>query len=221
MTSKARLILADDHSVLRSGLRMLLESQGDFEVVGEAPDGEAAVAMVRSLKPDLVIMDISMPGMDGMEATRQVKAVAPAVKVLVLTMHDDAGYLREVLAAGASGYVLKKAIDSELVSAIRAVLRGEMFVYPTMTRALVDSYLHKKPAPQAEQRPLVESLSPRELAVLKLVATGFTSREIADQLGLSAKTVEGYRARVSEKLGAGNRADLIRHAMQAGLLDAD
>lgn len=218
---KRRLVLADDHVVLRSGLRLLLESQGEFEVVGEAPDGAAAVAMARELKPDLILMDISMPGMDGMEATRQVKASCPEVKVLVLTMHDDAGYLREVLAAGASGYVLKKAIDGELISAIRAVLRGEMFVYPSMTRALVDNYLNRRPEPAPEQRPLTELLSPRELEVLKLVATGFTSREIGDQLNLSAKTVEGYRARVSEKLGASSRSDLIRHALHAGLLDAD
>lgn len=201
---------------------MLLESQGGFEVVGEAPDGAAAVTMVRTLRPDLVLMDISMPGMDGMEATRQIKALCPEVKVLVLTMHDDAGYLRQVLEAGASGYILKKAIDGELLSAIQAVLRGEMFVYPTMTRALVDTYLNRPAAPQAEQqRPALESLSPRELEVLKLVATGFTSREIGEQLGLSAKTVEGYRARISEKLGASSRADLIRHALHAGLLDAD
>lgn len=218
---KRRLVLADDHVVLRSGLRLLLESQGEFEVVGEAPDGASAVAMAQALKPDLILMDISMPGMDGMEATRQVKAVCPDVKVLVLTMHDDAGYLREVLAAGASGYVLKKAIDGELVSAIQAVLRGEMFVYPTMTRALVDTYLSRRAEPTPEQRPLTELLSPRELEVLKLVATGFTSREIGDQLHVSAKTVEGYRARISEKLGAASRADLIRHALHAGLLDTD
>lgn len=219
MTQKARLVLADDHVVLRSGLRMLLESQGDMEVVGEAPDGAAAVQLARSLRPDLILMDISMPGMDGMEATRAIKQECPDIKVLVLTMHDDTGYLKEVLAAGASGYVLKKAIDAELVSAIRTVLRGEIFVYPSMTKALVDTYLNQRPTPAPERKPAVELLSPRELEVLKLVAKGFTSREIADQIGLSAKTVEGYRARIGDKLGTTSRADFIRQALQAGLLD--
>jgi len=219
MTQKTRLVLADDHVVLRSGLRMLLESQGDMEVVGEAPDGAVAVQLARSLRPDLMLMDISMPGVDGMEATRAIKQECPEIKVLVLTMHDDAGYLKEVLAAGASGYVLKKAIDGELVSAIRTVLRGEIFVYPSMTRALVDTYLSQRPAPAPERKPAVDLLSPRELEVLKLVAKGFTSREIADRIGLSAKTVEGYRARIGDKLGTTSRADFIRHALQAGLLD--
>jgi len=222
---RRRLVLADDHAVLRSGLRMLLESHGEFEVVGEAADGAAAVDMATRLHPDLVLMDISMPGMDGMEATRQIRAAVPDLKILVLTMHDDAGYLREVLAAGASGYILKKAVDSELISAIQAVLRGEVFVYPSMTRALVEQYLTQRPvstpAPSQEPRSPVEGLSPRELEVLKLVASGFTSREIAEQFGLSAKTVESYRARIGEKLGTTSRTDFIRYALQAGLLDAD
>ncbi|MFZ5825294.1 MAG: response regulator [Bacillota bacterium] len=218
--TKTRLLLADDHALLRSGLRMLLESQGDFEVVGETSDGETAVSAAQALNPDLILMDISMPGMDGMEATRRLKTVCPSVKVLVLTMHDDPGYLREVLGAGASGYILKKAVDAELVSAIRSVMRGEVFVYPTMTRALVDHYLNTAPPVEAERSP-IESLSPREQEVLKLVASGYTSREIGDQLALSAKTVEGYRARLAEKLGAHSRADLIRMALQAGLLDTD
>ena len=220
--TKTRLLLADDHVLLRSGLRMLLESQGDLEVVGEASDGDTALSMARTLKPDLILMDISMPGMDGMEATRRLRTVCPSVKVLVLTMHDDPGYLREVLGAGASGYILKKAVDAELVSAIRSVMRGEVFVYPTMTRTLVDHYLNTAapPPPETERSPL-EQLSPREQEVLKLVASGYTSREIGDQLNLSAKTVEGYRARLAEKLGAHSRADLIRMALQAGLLDSD
>ncbi|MFZ5815998.1 MAG: response regulator [Bacillota bacterium] len=220
--TKTRLLLADDHVLLRSGLRMLLETQGDFEVVGEASDGETAVAMAKERNPDLILMDISMPGMDGMEATRRVKAACPSLKVLVLTMHDDPGYLREVLGAGASGYILKKAADAELVSAIRSVMRGEVFVYPTMTRALVDHYLNTASSPPPESgRSPTEQLSPREQEVLRLVASGYTSREIGDRLGLSAKTVEGYRARLAEKLGAHSRADLIRFALQAGLLDAD
>lgn len=156
-----------------------------------------------------------------MEATRRLKAARPELKVLVLTMHDDPGYLREVLAAGASGYILKKAVDSELVSAIRSVMRGEVFVYPSMTRALVDHYLNTAAPPPGPERSPIEQLSPREQEVLRLVASGHTSREIGDQLNLSAKTVEGYRARVAEKLGAHSRADLIRLALQAGLLDAD
>lgn len=219
--TRTRLMLADDHVLLRSGLRMLLESQGDFEVVGEASDGESAVAMALERNPDLILMDISMPGVDGMEATRRLKAARPGLKVLVLTMHDDPGYLREVLAAGASGYILKKAVDSELVSAIRSVMRGEVFVYPSMTRALVDHYLNTAAPPSGPERSPIDQLSPREQEVLRLVASGHTSREIGDQLNLSAKTVEGYRARVAEKLGAHSRADLIRLALQAGLLDVD
>lgn len=221
MQPKVRLVLADDHTVLRSGLRMLLESQGDFEVVGEASDGATAVRLARELQPDLMLMDISMPGLDGMEATRQVKAAWPQIRILVLTMHDDAAYLREVLAAGASGYVLKKAVDSELLSALQTVLRGEMYIYPAMTRALVQGYLDRAPSRPEQQKRPVDLLSPREVEVLRLVALGHTAREIGDQLGLSAKTVEGYRARLAEKLVAPTRADLIRVALQAGLLEAD
>lgn len=218
MQKKPRLVLADDHAVLRSGLKMLLESQGGFEVVGEAYDGQSAVRLTRELAPDAVLMDISMPHMDGVEATRRIKEACPGVRILVLTMHDDVAYLREVLTAGASGYVLKKAVDSELISAIHTVLSGEMFVYPTLTRALVDDYLGRSTEEPSVSK-VHDLLSARELEVLRLVAFGHTSREIGTMLSLSAKTVEGYRARVMDKLQATSRTDLIRQALEAGLLD--
>lgn len=208
------ILLADDHAVLRAGLRLLLESQPDLRVTGEASGGLEALALAEKLQPDLILLDLSMPGLGGLEALTALQKAAPAAKILILTMHDDPQYLRTALKQGAMGYVLKKAADAELISAIRAVLRGEMYVHPSMTRVLLEDML-----PKAETAPDAwETLSEREQEVLKLVALGHTSAEIAALLNLSDKTVETYRARGMEKLGLKNRAALVRFALKKGLL---
>ncbi len=208
------ILLADDHAVLRAGLKLLLESQPDLRVVGEASSGLEALDLAARLQPDLLLLDLSMPGLGGLEALPALRKAAPAAKILILTMYDDPQYLRAALKNGAAGYVLKKAADAELISAIRAVLRGEMYVHPSLTRALLDDML-----PKAETAPDAwETLSEREREVLRLVALGHTSAEIAERLNLSAKTVETYRARGMEKLGLTNRAALVRFALQKGIL---
>ncbi len=215
-----RILLADDHAVLRAGLRMLLESQPDLKVVGEAGTGLEALGQVQTLQPDVILLDLTMPGMGGMEALPALRKLAPAARVLVLTMHDDEGYLRRALRGGASGYVLKRAADSELLSAVRAVARGEVYVHPSMTRALLSNLVEDagSAAGPGANDPWA-SLSEREYEVLKRVARGHTNAEIAGQLSLSVKTVETYRARGMEKLDLRTRAQLLQAALAKGLLE--
>ncbi len=213
---RTRILLADDHAVLRSGLRLLLEAQPDLTVVGEAGNGREAIEMTASLQPEIVLLDLTMPGLGGMEALPLLRRASPASAVLILTMHDDEGYLRRALQRGASGYVLKKAADDELLSAVRAVSRGEIYVHPSLTRPLLDGLLPSRPNPSGGD-PWAE-LSEREKEVLKLVALGHTSAEIAERLSLSVKTVETYRARGLEKLGLRSRAALVQFALANGLL---
>jgi DNA-binding NarL/FixJ family response regulator len=210
---RIRILLADDHAVLRAGLRALLTAQGDLEVVGEASDGAEAVRLTQSLRPDVVVMDIGMPGVSGIDATARIKRDLPVVKVLILSMHDDRGYLRQVLRAGASGYVLKKAADTELLAAIRAAARGEVFLDPALAKALVDEIIEPK-LPGGK----TPALSERERDVLRLIARGHTNRQVADRLCISVKSVETYKARLMEKLGLRGRAELVRYALQQGLL---
>lgn len=216
MPEKTRLLLADDHAVLRAGLRLLLDAQADLKVVGEAGDGAEALRLAAELHPDLILLDLTMPGLSGLEALPALRKAVPGARVLILTMHDDEGYLRQALRAGASGYVLKKAADAELISAVRAVLRGEVYVHPSMTKALLEDLL---PAASGEgpANPW-DLLSEREREVLILVARGHTSAEIAEQLTLSPKTVETYRSRGMEKLGLRSRAALVQFALARGLL---
>lgn len=216
---KIRLLLADDHTVLRAGLRMLLNAQPDMEVVGEAVDGAEAVERALELKPDVVLMDITMGSMSGLAATREIKDRIPQTRVLVLTMHDDEEYLRQMLEAGASGYVLKRAADTELIVAIRAVQRGEVFLYPSFTRVLLGDLLRKRGVDSDSQQDSYELLSQRERQVLRLVALGYTSQQIADQLFLSVKTIETYRGRLMGKLNLKGRAALVRYALRKGLLN--
>lgn len=213
-----RILLADDHAVLRSGLRLLLESQSDLKVVGEAATGAETLHLAEQLQPDLILLDLSMPQLGGLEALPVLKKLAPEAKILILTMYDDAHYLRRALQSGAAGYVLKKAADVELLSAIRAVLRNEIYIHPSMTRVLLDDML-----PKAESQPMDawDTLSEREQEVLRLVALGHTSAEIAEQLHLSIKTVETYRARGTEKLGLASRAALVRYALKKGLIGGE
>ncbi len=216
---KIRVFIADDHAVLRSGLRLLINGQPDMEVVGEADDGLEAEQRIPTTAPDVALMDLSMPH-DGLHAIRQISQASPATRVLVLTMHDDPGYLRLALSAGAAGYVVKTAVDSELLTAIRTVAQGrtfvdlscdpdQMFADPPKTD---QNRLHRP------TRPPDQPLSRREREVLTRVARGFTNQEIAEQLSLSVKTVETYRARLMMKLDLRSRADLVRYALDHGLL---
>lgn len=214
-----RILLADDHAVLRAGLRLLLTSQNEYDVVGEASSGAETLTLAEQLQPDLILLDLSMPTLGGLDALPTLRKLVPSVHILVLTMHDDPQYLRQALKGGASGYVLKKAADSELLSAIRAVLRGEVYVHPSMTRVLLEDMLTE--VRPAEGENAWKNLSEREQEVLKMVALGHTSAEIAEKLNLSAKTVETYRARGMEKLGLRTRAALVKFALQEGLIKKD
>jgi two-component system, NarL family, response regulator NreC len=216
MTAPIHILLADDHAVLRSGLAALLNARPDMTVVGEAADGAELLSLAAELRPDLILLDLSMPRLGGLEALPLLRQKAAESRILILTMHDDESYLRQALKAGASGYVLKKAADVELITAIQAVMRGDVYVHPAMTRALLPDM---PPDPQATAGNCWQALSDREQDVLRLVALGHTSREIADQLSLSIKTVETYRARGMEKLGLTSRAALVRFALAQGLLE--
>ena len=216
MSHPVRVLLADDHAVLRSGLRLLLTNQNEYEVVGEASSGTETLDLAEKLQPDLILLDLSMPVLGGLDALPMLHKLVPSARILILTMHDDPQYLRQALKHGASGYVLKKAADAELLSAMRSVLRGEVYVHPSMTRILLEDMLPESQS--ADKNDAWVSLSEREQEVLKMVALGHTSAEIATQLSLSAKTVETYRARGMEKLGLRTRAALVKYALQEGLI---
>lgn len=207
-------MLADDHAVLRAGLKLLIDAQPDMACVGEAGDGSEMLERVQQLQPDLVLLDLSMPRLGGLVALPEIRRSAPNTRVLVLTMHADEEYMRQALANGASGYVLKQAADQELLSAIRAVMRGQVYIHPAMTKALLSGMI-KSTSPSLAPAPV---LSERETEVIVQVARGNTNREIADRLGLSVKTVETYRARAMEKLGLTSRAALVRYAQEQGWL---
>jgi two-component system, NarL family, response regulator NreC len=213
MTQIIRVLLADDHAVLRAGLRALLSAEPDLEVVGEAGDGEEAVALAERLKPDVVVMDITMPRMDGLQATRRITDRLPDTRVLVLTMHAEDQYLFRVIEAGGSGYVLKRSADAELMNAIRAVQRGEAYLYPSAMRTLLEAY---RRGDRSTETPT--TLTDREEEVLKLTAEGYSNTEIAQRIYLSPKTVDTYRQRIMEKLGLHHRAELVRYALDRGLL---
>jgi two-component system response regulator NreC len=208
-----KILIVDDHAVVRSGLRMLLDDQADLEVVGEAGDMRGAVFEARSLKPDVILMDVVMPGDDGIAATAAVLREVPDAKVLVLSMQDDARYVHEAFAAGASGYVLKEAAHTELVGAVREVAGGGRYVHPELGARLV--------AAQAEDRAKAEAdpLSDREREVLRMLALGHTNQEIAKRLYLSVRTVETHRAHVMQKLRLETRAELVQYALEQGLLE--
>lgn len=216
--AKIRILVADDHTILRAGLKLLLNSQPDMEVVGEAANGREAVENAIRLLPDVVLMDLTMPSMDGFEAAQQLRQRLPKVKVLVLTVHDDEAYLFQALRMGAQGYVVKSAADTELIQAIRAVQRGEVYLQPAAVRLLADHYTRRTSV--GEQEPGWRELSPREQEILTLVAAGHTSAQIAHQLGLSARTVESHRANIMAKLGFTNRAQLVSFALRKGLLSS-
>jgi len=211
---KIRVLLADDHAVLRAGLKALLNAEPDIEVVGEAADGQAAVDAAGRTRPDVIVMDIQMPRMGGLEATRVLKASDIPSKVLILTMHAESQYLLPLLEAGGSGYVLKSGADTELIEAIRTVHRGEVFLYPAATKLLVDGYLDRS----GRDGDPFDGLTEREREVLKLVAEGYSGTEIAERLIISPKTVDTYRERIMQKLGMRHRYELVRYALRKGML---
>ncbi len=213
---KIRVLVVDDHAIMRDGIRALLDIYDEVEIVGEASEGKEAIEKTRELLPDVIVMDIAMPGMDGLEATRRITKKNPKVKVLVLTQYDNKEYILSTIKAGAAGYVPKRAVSSELISAIRAVYKGESFLYPSAAAALIEDYLR-----QAEGGEPYDRLTAREREILKLIAEGHTSREIAEMLFISLKTVLGHRTRIMEKLDLHNRTELIKYAMRKGLVSMD
>jgi DNA-binding NarL/FixJ family response regulator len=213
-----RILIADDHAVLRAGLRALLDAQPEFEVVGEAADGVEVSRKVGELQPDVVLMDLSMPGPPSGTVIRQVRGACPKARVLVLTMHDDEAYLTSALSAGAAGYLVKKVADAELVSAIRAVHGGRMFVDITQT---VSPERNPVGGTTGKERQAPKALSRREREVLRMLAQGYSNQQVADQLRVGVKTVETYRTRLRIKLGLKDRAELYRFAEESGLLDTE
>ena len=209
--ARIRILIVDDHTLFRVGLRLLISTRSDMEVVGEASDGDEALLLSKSLKPDIVLMDISMPGKSGIKATEEILEGCGQTRIVVLTMHEDPAYVRSALAAGASGYIVKKAADTELISAIRAVYRGRTFIDSTQAdEAMFPSNGKRKHAHG--------QLSEREYQVLKMLAGGFTHQQIAQKISISVKSVETYRSRLTKKLELHTRADLVRYALEIGLL---
>jgi two-component system response regulator NreC len=215
---KIRVLIVDDHAIVRTGLRLLISGQEDMTVVGEAGSTQDGIDAAERLSPDVALIDLSLPGEGGIEAIRQLRRSRPKVRTVALTMHDDPVYLRSVLSAGGSGYVVKRAADSELLAAIRAVREGRSFVSPMLAEAEAQEALAPQVPSQAEAEESLARLSARERQVLVLLAHGHTHSEMAEQLGISVKTVETHRARLSEKLRLKTRADLVRVALDAGLL---
>jgi NarL family two-component system response regulator LiaR len=211
-----RILLVDDHAILRSGLRALLANYPDLEVVGEAGDGAAALTRVNELKPDIVVMDVAMPGMNGLSATRQILETHPQTKVLILTQYSNKEYVLPLLRAGAGGYVLKQAVDTDLVTAIRAVARGESFLYPPVAKMVLEAYL-KEPSGVPDD-PFTQ-LTEREREILILVARGRSTREIAEMLHISPNTVDVHRARLMQKLELHSIAEITSFAVRRGLLE--
>ncbi len=230
-TEQIRVLLADDHDILRQGLKLLLQAQPDLQVVGEVRTGRAALEQVAELQPDIVVLDISMPDMDGLETCQCIRNQYPGTQVLILTMHESEEYFLQALRMGAAGYLVKKAAPAELCTAVRTIKQGGAFLYPGLAKALIRAYLSPRGEPGAENTAqkdantpttgMLDVLTPREMEVLKLVAGGHTNQEIANRLVLSIKTVQAHRANVMEKLGLHDITHLVRFALRHGLIQPD
>lgn len=207
-----RILLADDHALVRQGFRMILEQQPDMEIVGQAGNGHEAVELAEKLKPDIVIMDVAMPGLNGIEATRRISGSLPRTRVLALSMHKDSVYVREILRAGARGYLLKDSGDADLVAAVRSIAKGEGYISPAVSDAVLTDYRKHVTDP-------LDLLTSREREVLQLIAEGQTNKEIATGLNLSVYTVEAHRGRIMEKLNLHSTGELVRFALRNGLID--
>ena len=210
-----KVLIADDHAIVRTGLRALLQVEPTLHLVGEATGGYEAIALVADLSPDVLVLDLSMPDLDGISVTRHLKPLYPDLKILILTLHEDDALLREAIQSGASGYILKRAAESELISAIQIVMRGDMYIDPSMVRSLIQ----EQPQSASAGHKNVESLTPREIDVLKLIVQGYTNRQVGEELKISVRTVEGHRANLLGKLGLRSRVDLVRYAREHGLLE--
>jgi two-component system response regulator NreC len=209
-----KVIIADDHAIVRAGLRTLITSEKDLELIGEATGGLEAIEKVNQLTPDVLVLDISMPDKDGIEVIRTLKEEGKICSILVLTVHEDDALLREAVRLGAAGYILKHAAESELIAAIRSVFRGELYIHPKMIRSL----LKPEPPITVHEQSTVEKLTSREVEVLKLIVQGYTNKQVADELSISIRTVEGHRATLTDKLGIRSRVDLLRYARDHNLI---
>lgn len=213
-----RLLLVDDHAVVRSGLKMLLASEADVEIIGEAGSGSEAVAVTESVQPDVILMDIGLPDMTGIEAARLIKSKFPGIAIVALTIHEDEEYFFKMLEAGASGYVPKRAAPGELLTAIRTAASGEVYLYPSLAKLLVKDYLSQEHA--VENKPTLDELTRREQEVLSLLADGASNEDIANALVISPKTVERHRENIMNKLNLHSRAELVRYAIRKGIIKA-
>ncbi len=207
-----KILLADDHTIVRQGLKLIISSHADLQVIGEAANGREVLELAEKLKPDVILMDVAMPELNGIEATRRLREVSPRTKVLVLSMHKEAVYVREILKAGARGYILKDAIDTELISAIQSVARGDGYISPAISGTLLSDYRQNITNP-------LDLLSSREREVLQLIAEGKTNKEVATRLNLSVYTVDSHRGKIMEKLNLHSTGELVRFAMKQGLVD--
>ncbi len=210
-----RVLIADDHAIVRAGLRTLIGAEAGLELVGEAAGGYEAIAMVEKARPDVLVLDLSMPDLDGISVTRNIKPRFPDLRILVLTLHEDEALLKEAIKAGAAGYVLKRAAEAELISAIQVILRGDLYIDPSMIRGLLGEP-RPIPAPPTNAR---ENLTSREKEILKLIVDGYTNRQIGVHLNISVRTVEGHRANISDKLGLHSRVELVRYARDHGMIE--
>ncbi len=217
---RIRVLLAEDHNVVREGLRLLLSAQPDIEVVGEATTGREAVAAARSTCPDVAVLDISMPELDGLQAAEQIRIECPDTRILILSMHESDAYFFRALEAGAAGYVLKKAASDDLINGVRAVARGEAFFYPSLARKLLDNYLSRSNPDTPSGPPGYQELSDREREIMHLIVSGLSNQEIAEHLIISASTVQTHRANILHKLDVKTTIDLVRYAIRHGIIEA-
>ena len=210
-----KVLIADDHAIVRTGLRTLIQAEATMELVGEATGGYEAIDLAEKLQPDVLVLDLSMPDLDGISVTKKIRSQYPNLRILILTIHEDEALLRAALKAGAGGYILKHAAESELIAAINTILRGDLYVDPSLVRKLFSEEANPaRPSPKSSV-----SLTPRETEVLKLIVGGYTNRQIGEELNISIRTAESHRSNLSEKLGLHSRVDLVRYAREHGLID--
>jgi two-component system, NarL family, response regulator NreC len=210
-----RILIADDHAIVRAGLRALLNADPEFTLVGEASGGYEAIELVGTSQPEVLVLDLSMPDLDGISVTRSIRQKYPSVRILILTLHEDEALLKEAIRAGAAGYILKKAAETELIAAIRTILRGDLYIDPSMVRVMLGEPARANPQPSIP----TEALTRRETEILKMIVEGYTNRQIGQELNISTRTVEGHRSNISEKLGLHSRVELVRYARQYGLIE--